>query len=256
MDRVVYRKNILEEVKCQIRFPAILAIEASTPVNFQEAVRPWLPHFEIGMAVTLPSGVPQNIVRVVQGGLSAVGGKSFVFSSEDRLLTLSLNKDNLVLTNRRYERWEPFREQFQKALETVAHFYRPSFYTHTCVRYKNSIRREQLSLESVPWSSLLQPWVSGPLSVPETAEEVEAMQNRCVIQLPDNMGRVEAGFAMGVHQPSNQRAFIIETHLSNDSRKEQTDVLPCLDKLHTQAGLFFRWCIKDDLHRAMRPDFV
>jgi uncharacterized protein (TIGR04255 family) len=254
--RVVYEKNILEEVKCQIRFPPILAIEASAPANFQEAVRAEFPYFDLKTSVKLPAGVPASIAQVVERHLSLVGGKSYAFTSEDRTWTVALSKDGLSLTCRRYERWEPFREHLRRALESLASTYRPSFFTHTCVRYKNSVRRAPLGLEKTPWSDLLQPWISGPLVMPDTADGVEAIQNRCLIRLPNDAGQVEASFALGVHQPSKERVFIIEAHVSNDARKELTDVLPRLDALHRQAGLFFRWCITDELHRAMRPSPV
>lgn len=37
--RVIYHKNPLVEVVCQLRFPTILKIDAEIPVAFQEAVR-------------------------------------------------------------------------------------------------------------------------------------------------------------------------------------------------------------------------
>ena len=254
--RVVYEKNTIEQVKCQVRFPPILAIEASAPVNFQEAVRAEFPYFEVKTFDQVPCGRPPQIAQVVQRDLSLVGGKSYVFASEDRTWTLELSKDGLSLTCCSYGRWEAFREHLRRALESLAGIYRPSFFTHTCVRYKNSIRRVPLGLDKTPWSDLLQPWTSGPLAVPDTADGVEAIQNRCVIRLPDDAGRVDASFALGVHQPSKEQAFIIEAHVCNDARKELNDVLPRLVALHRQAGLFFRWCITDELHRAMRPSPV
>ena len=251
--RVVYGRNPLEEVRCDIRFPPILAIEASAPVAFQEAVRADFPFFELKSSVKLPAGVPQSVAQVVERDLSIVGGRSYAFTSEDREWTLSLSKDRCSLSCRRYGRWEQFRDRLRGVLEPLAAIYRPSFFTHNCVRYKNSIRREPLDLVGRPWSDLLRPWVSGPLDRLEARDGVEAIQSRCMIRLPDGMSRVESTFALGIHQPSNEPAFIIEAHVYNDARKVLTDVLPCLDTLHRQAGLFFRWCITDELHRAMRP---
>ena len=255
-ERVVYERNTLEEVKCQIRFPPILAIEGSIPATFQDAVRAEFPYFDIKTAVKLPPGVPSAIAKVVERDLSLVGGKSYAFSTEDRMWTLSLNKEGLSLSCRQYERWEVFREHLRRTLESLASIYRPSFYTHTCVRYKNSVRRGPLGLDGRPWSKLLQPWVSGPFDRPETADGINALSTRCEIVLPDGIGRVEATFALGIHQPSKEPAFIIEAHVYNDARKEIGDVLTRLDTLHRQARLFFRWCITDELHRAMRPSPV
>jgi uncharacterized protein (TIGR04255 family) len=135
------------------------------------------------------------------------------------MCTLALSKDGLSLTFRRYERWEPFRERLSRALQSLANLYSPSFFTHACVRYKNSIRRAPLGLGETPWSELLQPWISGPLVMPDTAKGVEAIQTRCMIRLPDGVSKVEASFALGVHQPSKEPAFIIEAHVFNDVRK-------------------------------------
>ena len=255
-ERVVYEKNTLEEVKCQIRFPPILAIDASAPAAFQEAVRGEFPFFELKTAVRLPAGMPAGITQFIERDLSLAGGKSYGFTSEDRTWTLTLSKDGISLSCRRYERWEPFRERLQRALNSLADVYRPSFFNHTCVRYKNAIRRGTLALSETPWSDLLQPWVSGVIDRPEVAAGVDALQSRSLIQLPDGAGRLEAIFSLGIHQPTKEQAFIVEAHVYDDSRKELNDVLQRLDALHRQAGFFFRWCITDELHRAMRPNPV
>lgn len=248
--RVVYEKNVLEEVKCQIRFPPILSIDSS-PATFQEAVRGEFPYFEMKTSVKLPAGVPAGLTQVFERDLS-LGGKSYCFISEDRKLTVALSRNDISLTSRGYERWEPFQAQLLRVLNSLADVYRPSFFTHTCVRYKNSIRRGPLGLAEMPWSMLLQPWISGMLDKPDIAT-VEAQQGRCVIKLEDGIGRVDATCSLGVHQPSKEQVFLIEAHVFDDSKKELTDVLPRLDALHRQAGLFFHWCITDELHRAMLP---
>lgn len=249
--RVVYEKNVLEEVKCQIRFPPILKIDSS-PSTFQEAVRSEFPLLELKTSVKLPAGVPAGLSQVFERDLS-LGGKSYCFISEDRKLTVALSRNDISLTCRGYERWEPFRAQLLRVLNSLADAYQPSFFTHTCVRYKNSIRRSPLGLAGTPWSELLQPWISGMLDRPETASCVELQQSRCMIKLSDGIGRVDATCSLGVHQPSKEQVFLIEAHVFDDTRKELSDVLPRLDALHRQAGLFFRWCITDKLHRAMLP---
>jgi uncharacterized protein (TIGR04255 family) len=256
VERVIYEVNPLEEVTCQLRFPPILSIDATPPVAFQDAVRDEFPFFELKSSVKLPAGVPPGISQIVERDLSLVGSKSYAFTSENRAWTLTLAKDGLSLTCRQYRRWEEFRVRLGAALESFARAYRPTFFLHTCVRYKNSIRRGPLGLATTPWSALVRPWVSGPLDPADTSSDVEAMQTRSVIRLPDGVGRVEATGALGVHQPSMEPAFIIEAHVYHEDRKVLNDVLPRLDALNRQAGSFFRWCITDELHRAMRPTAV
>ena len=259
-ERVVYERNTLEEVKCQIRFPPILTIENSTPGNFQEkvaafqeSIRNEFPFYELRSSIKLPVGIPSAVSKVVERDLSLVGTNSHAFSSEDRNLVLELTKDGLSLTCRQYERWERFRDKLDRALTSLAQIFQPSFYLHTCVRYKNSVRRKPLDIEQTPWKRLLQPWVSGALNNSETEDEVEALEARCRIRLPDGVGRVDAMYALGIHQPSKEAAFIIQAHVYHETKKELKDVLSQLDVLHWQARLFFRWCITEELHRAMRP---
>ena len=45
-DREVYENNPLNEVICQIRYPAILRVAAETPSDFQEAIRDKYPMYE------------------------------------------------------------------------------------------------------------------------------------------------------------------------------------------------------------------
>ena len=227
-----------------------------SPESYQEAVRNEFPYLETRSSIQLPPGLPPGISQVVERDLSAAGSRSHVFISEDRTWELTLTKEGLSLSCRKYARWEQFSQKIGSVLEPLVSIYRPSFFLHTCVRYKNSIRPKHLGLDGVPWSRLLKPWLSGLLDRPEIADEVEGMQSRSVIRLPQGIGRVEANYTLGVHQPSNEKAFIIEAHVYNDERKGLNDVNPRLDALHRQAGLFFRWCITDELHHSMGPALV
>jgi len=254
--RVVYNINTLEEVKCQLRFPTILSIESSLPAAFQDALRIEFPYFEQRTTVKLPDKIPPAVARIVEQDLLGAGTKTFAFSSEDRVWTLELNKESLSLICRKYPRWEFFREKLLSAFEALTTIYKPAFFLHTCVRYKNSVRREELGLQGSSWARLLQPWVSGPLQRLEVADDVQAVQTKCMFLLPEHVGRLEATLALGVHQPSKRPAFIVEAHVFDDSRKGANDVLSRLDLLHRYAGRFFRWCISDELHDAMGPKSI
>lgn len=200
--RVVYERNPLEEVRSDIRFPTILAIDSASPVEFQETVRVDFPYYELRPPVVVPSTAPRAVSQLVERQLAGMGVKTHVFHSEDRQWSLSLTKDGLTLSCRRYERWEPFRIKLQAAMESLTRVYRPSFLQHTCVRYKNLIRRRLLGLEGTPWANLLQPWVCGPLNTPE-ADGVEVLTSRHQIRLPDGRGRETEPTAGRIVLPSS-----------------------------------------------------
>ncbi len=256
IERAVYARNPLEAVKCEIRFPPILAIDVGSPVAFQELVRQDFPFYEETTSIKLPTELPAGMAQIVQKNLSASGKKSHVFMSADRKLKLSLSKDGVSLESAQYDRWELFCSQLSKALEAATDVYKPAFFTHTCVRFKNSIRREPLELVGSAWSELINPWVLGLLGQPETAAGVEAAQTKSLVRLPDSIGMLECVLALGIHQPTKQPAFIIESHIFNDEQKAASNVISRLNLLHSQAGRFFRWCITDKLHQAMQPQPV
>ena len=252
--RVLYQKSPLEEVTCQLRFPPILSISSTSPAQFQDEIRELFPYYQHQATVKLPAGTPQALTQLVTHDLALGGTAAHTFESEDRCWAIKLSRDGLSLICRRYDRWETFRERLQLALDPLSRIYRPAFFLHTCVRYKNSIRRSVLGLAaSVPWSVLIQSWAAGPLGQSETELDVELMQTRCVVRLPNKLGRIDATCSLGKHAPSDEQAFLIEAHVFNEERKELARVLPYLDSLNQQARFFFRHCITDELHRAMGP---
>ena len=64
--RIIYRKNPLDQVICQLRFPPILKIDAEVPAKFQDRIRGDFPNLSdsLEIKVEVPHGVkaeiPQN----------------------------------------------------------------------------------------------------------------------------------------------------------------------------------------------------
>jgi len=253
--RVVYQHNPLEEVRCDIAFPPILKIDDS-PIAFQDLIRSELPNFNIKSSIQLPANMPQHVSRMIGQSIALPGTRAYHFASEDCAWELILTTNRFSLLCRQYRRWEQFRDKLRQSLDSFNQIYKPSFFQHSCVRYKNAIRRIPLGLAGIAWPDLLQPWVIGPLQAQEISGEVQTFQGKCVIRLPGSIGSIEATFTDGTHQPSNERVFIIESHSYNDEKKGTTDVFERLNALHHQTRLFFRWCITDRLHLAMQPTSV
>jgi len=251
--RVRYENNPLEEVTCQLRFPSILRITAESPVGFQDAIRNNFPLFSESSSVQLPAGIPANISRVVRRDLGALGKKSYVFESADRRWKIKLAQDSLSLISRKYDGWEDFRARLEAPFQTLLQEYCPALFTHTCLKYRNVIRRSRLSSPLLAWQSLLQPWMIGPLSSSSTLNQTEAFEARTLIVLPEDSGKLDAKFGLALQQPLPDHVFLIDAHLFHEEQKGETDVFPRIDSLNRQARLFFRWCITDELHRELCP---
>ncbi|MGH7173118.1 MAG: TIGR04255 family protein [Gemmataceae bacterium] len=251
--RVIYGKNPLQEVICQLRFPPVLRIDAEPPAAFQEQIRADYPFYESKSPLRLPAGLPANLAQMLVADLPLGGLKSHDFDSNDRIWSLNLTREFLALTCRAYERWENFRERLKGAGETLNKHYNPPFFTRIGLRYRDVIRRSRLQLAETPWSELLQPWVSGVLGSPETAERVKNAQSTFLIELPEEVGQLQVSSGLAVDGQSKEIAFLIDADFYTQQQTEPSDVFKRLNILNRYARTFFRWCITDRLHEAMRP---
>src|SRR5262249_12393586 len=127
--RFVYQKNPLEEVICQVRFPTILKIASEPPAAFQDRIRVAYPLFQERHSVEI-AGMPPGIAQLITKELPFHGGQvACDFTSADQLWTVTLNRDFLALTCRRYERWEEFKAHLEGPLSALTELYSPAFFT-------------------------------------------------------------------------------------------------------------------------------
>jgi uncharacterized protein (TIGR04255 family) len=250
VSRVIYEVNPLEAVICQLRFPPVLKIDAEVPAGFQEEIREDYPLYEPKSPLRLPAGLPPNLAQMI---LPLGGQKIHEFASKDRTWSLNLQHEFLSLTCRAYERWELFRKQMESPFEALRKHYNPPFFTRIGLRYRDVIRRSRLQLAEVPWSELLQPWISSVLAAPETAKHVQSAQTMFVLDIPEATSQVQVWSGLVRDGLSNEISFLIDTDFYTEQQTEPSYVFDRLNVLNRYAGRFFRWCITDRLHEAMQP---
>ena len=252
--RVVYDLNPLDEVVCQLRFPPILKVETELPSSFQERIRGSFPYYESKPKLKLPPGLPADLAASLARELPIGQGQAtHEFTSADRFWTLSLTREFIALTCRRYERWERFRDRLRHPLEALLELYDPPFYTRIGLRYRDVIRRSQLELGDTSWGELLQPWIADVLGSPGVAGSVMHAAGEFLIRLSAPQSFARASHGLVLHPETQETCFLIDADFFDDRQTELFDAISRLDYFNRQAGLFFRWCIQDRLHEAMRP---
>ena len=113
--REVYAVNPLEEVICQLRFPAVLQISAAPPAAFQDAIRedyPWYEEQEAGLGLPqefmdlLPPGIP--LPRMPRQSLHR-------FYTENRARSITLEQESVAVADNYYRDWTSFRKEIERA---------------------------------------------------------------------------------------------------------------------------------------------
>jgi uncharacterized protein (TIGR04255 family) len=168
--RVIYGKNPLHQVICQVRFPAILRIASDPPVEFQDRIRASYPLFREKREATI--SLPDELSKKLPAEFLATE-TAYEFTSADEQWTVSLTRAFLALTARKYQRWEVFWDHLAGPLEALVAIYSPSFFARTGLRYQDIIKKSVLGLHQVEWKALLNPQLAGELASEQIAATIQ-----------------------------------------------------------------------------------
>jgi uncharacterized protein (TIGR04255 family) len=259
-ERVVYRRNPLIEVICQLRFPPILRIAAEAPVAFQEKIRNEYPLFNERFPevnVEMPLGVPPAFAELVKGNLSKRKLVGYDFTSADEKWKVSLTRDFLSLSTSQYTRWEHFRQHLEAPLQALIGVYAPAFFTRVGLRYQDLIQRSRLGLPpATKWSELIRPHIAGVHAVPELEGAVEESLGQLLISLPQFKAKVRINYGIVQTTELDEKCFLIDADYYTEERTKTDAVDGILAYFNKQSGRLFRWCIEDRLQKAMEPQPV
>ncbi|MCY3709510.1 MAG: TIGR04255 family protein [Caldilineaceae bacterium] len=255
-ERVRFSRNQIRNVVCQLRFPTILKVEASLPVDFQECIRDMYPQYQERVVKTnthLPADI-ENLIPEQMKQLLAGGGRHFDFTSVDGKKTITLNKEFLSLTTTEYGEWNAFIGDLKGALEALIRIYRPALFMRIGLRYQNVILRSEIDQSEADWSELINPYMAGILADGHVAQHVNECMQVAIVRLSDGLGHVRIQQGLVIEQNRNEPAYLIDSDFYTEHPQETGNELDILDQLHRQAGHFFRWAIEPRLHDALVPE--
>ena len=244
--RVIYRKKP-SEVFCQLRFPAILRIDAEVPAAFQESIRAYYPNYQEKSKF----GVPMLEFPIA--------AKLYEFNSSDNLWSVLLDRDTLTVTTRAYERWEHFKDRFDLPFQALCDKYHPVHFSRIGLRYRDMICRNKLDLIGVAWSELLNPQIACEFASPEICDHIEQLVHQVVIRDGKKQIFLQHGLAPpvfqqhGLAQPDPE-SYVIDSDFSVEDETRTDDVQTLLEGFNGEARRLFRWCITERLHKALEPE--
>lgn len=249
-----YANNQLAEVICQLRFPDILTIGATQPVDFQEAIRGEYPRYTVRNEASAPkiSGTPGNLrLENTQPTVN------YQFMSEDGRWRVNLTNKFISLSCSQYTDWESFAGKLDMPLAAFIRIYKPAYFDRIGLRYMNFFSRCSLNLADIPYSDLFQPAYLGLLGEDDVAEQTAArssvdaelsIRGGCKVKLHAGPGIVKRN-----GQTDKEVKFILDLDLFMNGNVPVNYSAGALQTLHSQAYPIFRGAITDLLHNAMEP---
>lgn len=252
-ERVIFKRNPLKQVICQIRFPAILRIDTALPADFQDEIRS---EFPILRQRTENIRLPPELTRILPAEFNPGGDKIYDFVSADEKWVVSLSKDFLSLTSRDYWKWEGFKGYLSGPLNALVKYYKPAFYKRIGLRYQNIIKRSDLGLDAVGWNLLLKPHIAGILSSDTNLAEETVLESHHneLIRLDESGSRVvRMKYGLIREKDSQEADFLIDNDFFTRERVEVDNAESELGYFNEHSGQFFQWCITERLRNAMEP---
>ncbi len=253
-NRVIYERNPLQEVICQLRFPPILEISSQEPAAFQNTIRAVYPLYERDEpGIGLPKEFPREVAALLRGsGIDAPPTHKFL--TEDSSRMISLSRDFVAVSDKQYLRWEKFREEVGRAVQAIEKVYNPSFYSRIGLRYRDVIDKSDLELADEKWDSLVKESLIGVLGTQEVGDFVQKIWTEASIKIDEVPGgAVTLRHGLRDDPDGGNLKYVIDADFFTTAKEAMEDVFGVLDRFNKMAGYLFRWAIKEKLHRALIP---
>lgn len=251
IERVIYERNPLILVACQLQFPPILKISHQEPFELQERIRFQYPFFE-----TVQSQAASEIAGAIQKlGLQLAGHLSYRFESEDRDWTLLIDKNSITLLASEYENYEQFQQRFQEILESFESLYQPSFYTRVGLHYQNLIVRSELEIAEKSWSELISENIAAEFHRSEVFQSIHSILKYLTLEFECGLIDFRHGLVIAKNPDNNleEEAYLLDVDLYTEEKIERKEnVFLLLDEFKKSARKLFRWSITEDLHNALQ----
>lgn len=260
-ERVIYGRNVLDQVICRLVFPPILKIETKPPDNFQEKIRTQFSTYSKTATTELNVVIPPSSIGPIPPELIAQmsqseGAINHEFGTDDGLWKINLTRTSISLATKEYQNWEHFRDQFMIPFNAFIEEYKPSGFSRIDLRYVDIIQRSKLGLEEVPWSELLESHVLGLLGDPEIEPSVKTFQSQYDLRLPDDLGSMRMNMKFVRLPNKSEKCYFMDSDFFSVGKTAPESVIGILESFHNLAWRLIQGCTTNRLQEAMEPRSV
>jgi uncharacterized protein (TIGR04255 family) len=126
VDAVRYAGNFIKTAVCELRFPALLELEAKPPRAFQSKIRKLYPFYDTQFVDQMDE---DQVAREHR----------YLFRSKDKHWTVSVKSFAIALETSKYVDFEEFFERLNKVIDSARDMIDADFFTRVGLRYINTI---------------------------------------------------------------------------------------------------------------------
>ncbi|MDF5776546.1 TIGR04255 family protein [Pseudomonas syringae] len=263
--RVIYGKNPLAEVVCQIRFQRLdlcnIVLERLQQTLKSRGYSERRDESSFNVVIEPVQENSPPVPRIVEGD------SIHHFSLSDGSNKVSISQEFIAFTSTNYGRWDQYLPGLLQAMTDFNNEVGTLAVTRIGLRYRDVIERSVLGLEGTPWHELINPFLLGPLANVSLWEEgkldEDAFENQVsqyVMRLEGCSLLLQTSLLTAVTDAS--KAFLIDADFFHemDSNEEcgnaatsSKELTALLETLHSNAGALFRRAITEKLHDALSP---
>jgi len=226
-ERVRFEKNFIKTAVCELRFPALLELEANPPVQLQKALKKDFPHYERQQSVGLT-----NLEKDVRHLLRSKKGDWLV----------SIKSSSIALETNHYTHFEEFSAQLAMLINKSRPFLDTDFFTRVGLRYINGVGIEDGKIEGWIRDELIAPVVRG----------VYGAIDRFLQEVRGKTTSDKYTFRHGIAglDEDKRDLYTIDFDFYNEN-VEIDAVLPMVSEFNHESFQFFLWAIGPKVRERM-----
>lgn len=239
-ERKQFNKNYLKSVVVEFRFPTLLELTLTDPVDIQKVIRERFPEYQRGSSTEIDA-------------TGARSERTYQFLDKNGSSIVKLSSSALSFSTKKYVCYEDLRDQCGYLIDKVVPFLDTDFFTRVGMRYINKFAIPNNMLEVPNWinADLVQYIPGGNLG------SLEGMKMELAGQI-DNEAHYK--FRCGISDDDadvakneSSSTFMLDYDYSQFNVAKK-DSIALIDNFHEHHFKFFWWCLgkkaKEDLENG------
>jgi len=233
VEAVRYPKNFIKTAVCELRFPALLDLEAKPPRAFQSKIRKLYPFYDTQIIEQMGSDQVATEHR-------------YLFRSKDKHWTVSVKSFAISLETNKYVDFEEFFERLTKVISSASDMIDADFFTRVGLRYINTIPMDTWDVTGWVRPELLSLFSSLPLGVPQTFGSIVSGELKNAKYTMRHGIKKEEDPKKNTEGPQYNLDF---DYFSENV--EASDVNSLIQEFHETNFALFSWCLGENAKKLL-----